>query len=192
MADDRPPGWTFNPSSWSGRLPVLGLALAGCAIAGYLALYQVGQLSRVREPCFGEGSRRILRESSIAHLLPVPDAALGALIYLFEAIADGVGGRARWRTLPGVVLVLALIAVGLAVGGLLLTICQWVLFEAYCTLCLASAACSVLAVGFVLAELLAALQYLKPQHEQGKPLWPLLWGHEIRPLGGSLAREHRR
>jgi hypothetical protein len=28
-----PPGWSYNPSSWSERLPLVGLALVGFAIA---------------------------------------------------------------------------------------------------------------------------------------------------------------
>ena len=32
---DRRPGWTYNPSSWPQRLPIIALALIGFAIAGY-------------------------------------------------------------------------------------------------------------------------------------------------------------
>ena len=75
MTDEgTPPGWGHNPSRWSHRLPVLLLALAGCGIATYLALYQVHVVAHVWEPFFGDGSRVILRESSIARLLPVLEA----------------------------------------------------------------------------------------------------------------------
>jgi hypothetical protein len=37
-----PPGWRANPSAWPQRLPIIGLALAGFAVAGYLTLFQVG------------------------------------------------------------------------------------------------------------------------------------------------------
>src|SRR3954454_11231365 len=144
MMDDRPPGWSYNPLAWSERLPVLALALAGCAIATYLALYQLDVVAHVWEPFFGSGSRRILKESSIAHLLPIPDALLGAVVYVLDAAADVLGGRTRWRPLPWAVLLLGLISAALGAGGGGLAICQPVLFGAYCTLCLASAACSIL------------------------------------------------
>ncbi|MBT1070345.1 hypothetical protein [Pelotalea chapellei] len=59
------------------RVPIVLLALAGFAIAGYLSLFQMNIISSIWEPLFGSGSRRILT-SSISHLLPIPDAALGA------------------------------------------------------------------------------------------------------------------
>lgn len=175
-APDVPLGWSYNPSAWSERLPVLALALTGFGIATYLGLYQLGAVPVVWEPFFGEGSHRILKESSIAHLLPVPDAVLGAVVYLLDATAGVVGSRVRWRTMPWIVLLLGMIAAGLAVGGVLLAIFQPVLFHAYCTLCLASAACSILMVGFVMAEVLAALQFLKREREQGRSAWQALWG----------------
>jgi len=95
----RPPGWSYNPSAWWERLPIVGLAFVGAGIATYLALYQWGILASVWEPFFGEGSRSILH-SRISRLLQVPDAALGAFGYLLDAVTGGVGGRARWRTMP--------------------------------------------------------------------------------------------
>ena len=67
-----PPGWSYNPSAWSERLPVLALALTGFGIATYLGLYQLGAVPGVWEPFFGDGSYRILKESSIAHLSAGP------------------------------------------------------------------------------------------------------------------------
>src|SRR5919205_1457619 len=91
-----PPGWSYNPSAWSDRLPIIGLALLGFGIALYLALYQLGVFAGVWEPFFGDGSRRILH-SSVSRLLPIPDAALGAMGYLLDAVTGAIGGRDRWR-----------------------------------------------------------------------------------------------
>jgi uncharacterized membrane protein len=191
-AYDRPPGWSYNPSGWAERWPVLALGLTGFGIATYLGLYQLGVVPVVWEPLCGEGSQRILKESSIAHLLPVPDAILGAVVYLLDATLGGIGGRARWRTMPWIVLLLGLIAGALAVGGVLLAIFQPVLFHAYCTLCLASAACSILMVGFVMAEVLAALQFLKQEREQGRSAWQALRGRQAwHDPGDILARPLR-
>jgi hypothetical protein len=190
-ASEIPPGWSYNPSGWRERSPVLALALTGFGIATYLGLYQLGVVQVVWEPFFGDGSRRVLKESSIAHLLPVPDAILGAAVYLLDAAVGAVGGGARWRTMPWIVLVLGLVAVGLTLSGVLLAIFQPVLFHAYCTLCLASAACSILMVGYVLAEVLATLQFLKLKRDQGNSAWQALWGrqtgHEANEIPGAAA-----
>ena len=54
------PGWDHNPSSWSHRRWVVGLALAGAGIASYLTLYQAGLMRQVWEPFFGDGSATVL------------------------------------------------------------------------------------------------------------------------------------
>ncbi len=107
----RPPGWDTNPSTWSQRLPIVALALLGFAIAAYLSLFQLGIISGVWEPFFGDGSRIILT-SSVSTILPIPDAALGAAGYLLDAVTGLIGGRERWKTMPWIVIVF-----GVAVGG---------------------------------------------------------------------------
>jgi hypothetical protein len=166
-----PPGWSHNPSAWSGRLLVPTLALAGCAIATYLGLYQLGLVHRVWEPFFGDGSHRILKGSAVAHLLPVPDALLGAAAYFLEALAGGIGGRNRWRTRPWVVLGQGCLAAGLGVVGIALVLCQAFWFHAWCTLCLASAGCSVAIAGAVLGEgeFLAALTAIRRRAARRSP-----------------------
>ncbi len=154
-----PPYWRHNPSAWYVRLPGMVLALTGFAIATYLGLYQLGIVAHVWEPFFGNGSRAILRDSWIAHLLPVPDALLGATCYLFEAVAEGIGGRQRWRSLPWAVFTTGAVAAALGLSAGVLVLCQAFLFRAYCTLCLASAACSVALLFFVIPEVWAAVEY---------------------------------
>lgn len=172
---DVPPGWTYNPSTWGQRLPIIGLALVGFAIATYLALYQWRVIPTVWEPFFGNGSRKILN-SRISHLLPIPDAALGALGYLADAVTGAIGGRGRWRSMPWIVILFGL-AVG-PLGGIsiLLVILQPVLLDAWCTLCLASAVISVLMIGPAMDEMLASLQYVRRQHDLGRSAWRVFWG----------------
>jgi Vitamin K epoxide reductase family len=150
----------------------VALAFAGFGIAMYLALYQWDMVASVWEPFFGEGSRVILT-SSVSHLLPVPDAALGAFGYLRDAVAGLIG-----------------LAVGpLGAVGILLVIFQPVLFDAWCTLCLASALISLLMIGPAMDEFLASLQYLKRQHVQERSLWRALWGLIDRPEALDRLRE---
>jgi vitamin K epoxide reductase family protein len=155
------PGSDAGPSAWNKRLPSVALALAGCAIATYLALFQLGVLAEVWEPFFGNGSRLILKESAIARWLPVPDAAVGALVYLAEAVAECIGGPRRFRTWPAAVFVPGALAAGLALAAIGLIGCQAFWFRAYCTLCLTSSACSLLIAGLTAPEVWAAWKHRK-------------------------------
>jgi hypothetical protein len=170
-----PAGWSYNPSGWSQRLPIVGLALIGFGIAAYLALYQWRVFAVVWEPFFGDGSRTILN-SSVSRILPIPDAALGALGYLADAITGIVGRRARWRSMPWIVIIFGLAVGPLGLVSVLLVILQPVMFEAWCTLCLASALVSVLMIGPAADEVLASLQYLKRERLQGRSLRRAFWG----------------
>ena len=170
-----PPGWGYNPSSWGQRLPIVGLAMVGFGVALYLALSQWRVFDTVWEPFFGEGSRRILN-SGVSRILPVPDAALGAFGYLVDAVTGVIGGRARWQRKPWVVIVFGLAVGPLGAVSILLVILQPVMFDAWCTLCLASAAVSVLMIGPAMDEFLASLQYVKREHASGRSVWRAFWG----------------
>jgi uncharacterized membrane protein len=160
-----PPGWRHNPSAWSMRVYVLVIALIAFGIAVYLALYQWGIVAGVWEPFFGNGSRRILKDSALAHFFPVPDAALGALAYLIDASLALVGGQNRWHTRPGTVLLQGSVTAALVIAAIVLVLCQGLVFRAYCTLCLASALCSLLMPPFALSEVWAAWQFrTRPVH----------------------------
>lgn len=158
-AESVPAGWHHDPSGWSSRLPALALALAGCGIATYLTLYQVGAIAQVWEPFFGNGSHYILRDSAVERYLRFPDAALGALAYLLEAVSECVGGRERWRRWPLAVYATGAIAAGLTLAALFLVACQLWWFRQFCTLCLASAACSLIIAALVAPEVWAALRF---------------------------------
>jgi uncharacterized membrane protein len=130
----------------------------------------------VWEPFFGAGNRHILRESSIAHALPIPDALLGAFLYLLEFVAESVAGPGRWRTAPWVVIGLGILAALMGLGGVFLAVAQPLLFGALCTLCLASATCSILIFFAVLGEVRAALGHLSRETAAGPTFWKALWG----------------
>jgi uncharacterized membrane protein len=174
-AEGIPPGWTYNPSIWRDRLPVLGLAILGFVIATYLSLYQLRIVPDVWEPFFGNGSKLILN-SYLSRYLPIPDAALGALGYLFEGLGALVGGRARWRTMPWVVLLLGLSVMVLGLSSLLLVVAQPVFFRAWCTLCLSSAIISFAIVAPAMDEVLATLQHLRRSKRLGHSFLRALWG----------------
>jgi uncharacterized membrane protein len=170
-----PPDWSANPSAWSQRLPIVALAVLGTAIATYLALYQVGWIDGVWEPFFGDGSRRVLT-SSISRVLPIPDAALGAIGYLTDAVTGVIGGRTRWRTLPWMVILFGLAVGPLGAVSVLLVILQPVWVGAWCTLCLASAVVSLAMIGPAMDEVLASLQHLARVRAAGGSPWRAFWG----------------
>lgn len=160
-----PPGRTSNPSRWSKRAPLAVLAAIGCLVALYLTLYQTGVIGSVWEPFFGDGSIKIL-DSSLARSLPVPDAGVGAFAYFCEVVLDLIGGESRWRTLPRVTIAFGLLAVGMALGSVGLVLLQAFYFNAFCTLCLVSAAISLVIVGPALGEPLASINWIRQQHTE--------------------------
>lgn len=174
---DFPPGWNYNPASWLQRLPIVGLAFVGFAIALYLALYQLDLLDTVWEPFFGRGSVRILN-SYISELLPVPDAALGAFSYVLDAAGGLIGGTRRWRSMPWIVILFGLAVGPLGFVSVMLVIFQPLLFDAWCTLCIASAVISITMIGPAMDEVLASLQYLTRVKHSGVSLWKAFWGYK--------------
>jgi hypothetical protein len=173
---DTPPEWDYNPSTWLQRAPIIALALLGFVIAAYLAVFQIGLVETVWEPFFGSGSRRILTSWVSELLHPIPDAGLGAFGYLLDAVAGAIGGRRRWQTMPWMVVIFGLAVGPLGVVSVLLVILQPVLFDTWCTLCLASGAISVLMIGPAMDEMLASLQHLRQVKRRGGSVWWAFWG----------------
>jgi hypothetical protein len=174
-----PEGWDQNPSSWPQRIPIIALALIGFAIASYLAAYQFGFVSWVWDPFFGEQTERIL-ESPVSRALPVPDAALGALGYVADAVAGAVGGRERWRTMPWIVVLFGLAVGPLGAISVLLVILQPVAYGSWCTLCLVTAAISIAMIPPAMDEVLASLQHLRRVHDRGGSVWDAFLGRTRR------------
>jgi uncharacterized membrane protein len=172
---EAPPGWVHNPSAWSHRLWVVGLALIGVGIALYLTLYQAGLIQQVWEPFSGDGSAIVLH-SWVSRTLPVPDATLGVLAYLVEAVLASLGGTVRWRTAPWIVFALGVAVCVFGMTSMLLVAAQPLLFHAWCTLCLTSAAISLALVGPTIDEVQASLHLLEQTEADGGSRWRAFWG----------------
>jgi uncharacterized membrane protein len=151
-----------NPSRLARRVPVAALALLGCGVSTYLALFQYRVINRVWDPLFGEGSRKCLT-SSLSRALPVSDAAIGAVAYAFEAVVELSGRNDRWNTQPRRVLLVGATATTLALTGAVLTVSQPALSGTFCTLCLSSAAISFLVAAGVSGEVRAAAKTIQRQ-----------------------------
>ena len=153
---------------------MVGVALLGFAISGYLAWYQWELLDHVWEPFFGNGSETVLH-SALSRLLPIPDAALGAFAYALDAMTGAIGDPQRWRSMPWMVVLFGLAVGPLGLVSVLLVIAQPVVVHAWCTLCLVSALISVILIGPAMDEVLASLQFLKRVHDKRLPVWRIFW-----------------
>lgn len=169
-----PQGWSYNPSSWSQRIPVIFLAWLGFFIARYMGAFQMEMIQSVWDPFFGDGTRDVLK-SDVSESFPVSDAALGAMSYILDVLFGYVGGIHRWRTMPWVVIVFAILIIPLGVVSITLIILQPLSVGSWCTLCLASAAISLIMIPFTIDEAMATIQMMIQQKKKGKSLWRILW-----------------
>ncbi len=177
-----PPGWTYNPSSWLQRTPIIALAFAGWFISRYLAAVQLGYVDVAWEPFFGEGTMRVLH-SEVSRAWPISDAGLGAAAYTFEALMGYMGGQTRWRTMPWMVTFFGILVVPLGITHIVLVILQPVIVGQWCTLCLAAAFLMLLMIPLTLDEVVAMGQFLAQSVREGKPFWWTFW------VGGTTERE---
>ncbi|WP_407351250.1 vitamin K epoxide reductase family protein [Luteimonas sp. R10] len=169
-----PPGWDYSPSDWIQRLPIIVLALVGLVISRYMAAYQLGHADGVWEPFFDvpgpkNGTEAIVT-SSVSEAWPVPDAGLGALVYVLEIITGLVGSRQRWRTMPWVVVAFGILIVPLGVVSITFIIIQPIVIGTWCTLCLIGAAAMLLQIPYSLDELVATGQFLYRRKRAGRSL----------------------
>lgn len=155
-----PPGWSYNPSSWAQRAPIALLVFLCWMLSRYLAAFELGYIHVAWDPFFHQGTMDVLT-SKVSHDFPVPDAGLGAFAYTLEFLSTCQGGKARWRTDPWLVLIFGLLVVPVGFTSVCLVILQPLIVGAWCTLCLTTAVCMLIAIPFALDEVMAALQYLK-------------------------------
>ncbi len=174
---DIPPQWSYSPSSWFQRLPIIVLAFVGFFISAYMAAYQLGHVSDIWEPFFagdiagdGKNGTAEIITSSVSEAWPVPDAGAGALVYLLEILVGVAGSTRRWRTMPWLVMLFGFLIVPMGVVSITFIIIQPLILNTWCTLCLIAACAMLLQIPFSLDELVATGQFLKRRHQQGQSL----------------------
>ncbi|WP_447954045.1 heavy metal-binding domain-containing protein [Sphingopyxis chilensis] len=185
---DIPPGWAYTPSSWLQRAPIAALAVFGFLIARYLGAYQLGHVGSVWEPFFaGSGEMKgamngteAIITSYVSKAWPIPDGALGAVVYMLELVMTWMGGKDRWRTMPWMVLALTFLIVPLGVVSIYFIIIQPILLGTWCTLCLAAALAMTIMIPYQLDEFVAMGQFLVWARRKGKPFWRTFW------MGGAM------
>lgn len=176
---DLPPGWSYNPSTWVQRTPIITLALVSFFLSRHLAAYQLGHIPSPWEPFFGSGTVQVL-DSEISRAWPVSDAGLGAISYLIEALSGCVGDQRRWRTMPWMVILFGILVVPLGVVSIVLVMLQPLSVGAWCTVCLATAVLMLIMIAPSVDEVIATCQFLQQSRRAGKPVWRTFW------QGGSL------
>lgn len=169
-----PDGWSYNPSSWPQRVPVIALGFGGFLIARYMTGYQLGYLPDAWDPFFGDGTRKVL-DSDISKMWPVSDAGLGAAMYLIEVLSSFMGDRRRWRTMPWMVAIFGLAVVPLGVASIVLIILQPLAVGAWCSLCLFTAFLMLLMIPLSLDEVVAMIQFLIRRKREGASVWRTFW-----------------
>jgi hypothetical protein len=180
---DVPRGWAYTPSSWLQRMPIAVLALIGFLIARVLGAYQLGHINAVWEPFFaGSGAMKGLMNgtetiitSDMSKAWPIPDGALGGIVYMVELAMIWMGGKTRWRTMPWMVLALAIEMLPLGLVSIYFVIIQPIVIGTWCTLCLIAALAMVVMIPYSLNEFVAMGQFMAEAHRKGKPFWRTFW-----------------
>lgn len=195
---DVPPGWSYNPSDWLQRAPIILLAFVGLYFSRYLGSYQLGHIDAAWDPFFagtvaGKNGTEDIVTSSVSEAFPVPDAALGAVVYLLEILVGLVGSRLRWRTMPWITLAFGIMIVPLGIVSIFFIVIQPIWIGTWCALCLLGAAAMLLQIPYSLDELVATCEFLLRRRREGAPVLRILFtGDTDRGERGPIENEFDR
>lgn len=176
---DAPPGWSYNPSIWPQRAPIIALALVGFFLSRHMTAFQLEHITSLRDLFFGSGTERVLT-SDVSRAFPIPDAGLGAVAYMVEFLMGFMGDKNRWRTMPWMVTFFGILVVPLGVVSITLVVLQPIAVGAWCTPCLLAAAAMLIMISLTLDEVVAMGEFLVLARREGQPIWHTFW------TGGAL------
>jgi len=185
---DLPAGWTYSPSTYLQRVPIIALGLFGLLLSRHMAAYQLGHIDAAWEPFFAgrgalNGTEDIIT-SDVSKAWPIADAGLGAVTYMFEILMGAMGDRRRWRTMPWMVAGFGFVVVPLGVTSIYFIIIQPIMIGTWCTLCLITALAMLIMIPYSLDELVAMGQYLVQNHRRGGAFWRTFFRGGAQPDGG--------
>lgn len=176
---DVPPGWSYNPSSWPQRAPIIALAALGFFLSRQMTAFQLGHVASLTDPLFGLGTQSVLT-SDVSRAFPIPDAGLGAFAYMIEFLMGFMGDKRRWRTMPWMVTFFGILVVPLGVVSITLIVLQPAAVGAWCTPCLVAAVAMLVMIPLTLDEVVAMIQFLVQARREGQSFWRTFW------LGGTI------
>jgi uncharacterized membrane protein len=178
-----PKGWSYNPSSWVQRFPIIVLGTIGWFAARLMSAYQLGYIDTIWDPFFVTGTEDVIT-SNVSKAFPVPDAGLGALAYSLEVLLALKGRTARWRTMPWLVVGFSFLVVPLGLVSIILVILQPLVVGAWCSLCLLAAFCMLWMCTLTLDEVVAVTQLLIQAYKEKHFLRTFIYG--TKPDGVTL------
>ena len=156
--------WSYNPAAWSQRVPIALLAAVGFLISTYLALYQWRLVDSAWDPVFGDGTMKVL-DSNVSHWMKgwmiIPDASLGAVAYLGDAVYGMAGSTRRWQYRPWMVLLFGFDVIPLGIVSVILVVAQGTVVGWWCFLCLVTAVISLILIYWAVDEVWSCLVYLR-------------------------------
>jgi uncharacterized membrane protein len=173
--DELPPGWEYNPSAWSERIPIIVLGIFAMLVAFYLSAWQFGWVDSVWDPLFGTGTEAVL-DSKLSHLFPIPDALLGALGYLIDWVFGIVGGTKRYKTMPWAVVVLGIGIIPFGMTSIFLALAMPTIVGAGCFLCALNAVIAVVMIPFAWDEIWLSLRAMRSMMRNGAGFWDAFTG----------------
>jgi nucleoside-diphosphate-sugar epimerase/uncharacterized membrane protein len=186
---DLPPGWSYCPSTYLQRLPIIALGLIGFLISRVLTAYQLGHIDGVWEPFFAgqhmKNGTEFIITSDVSKAWPIPDAGLGAVSYMFEVLMGVMGDSRRWRTMPWMVAMFGFVVVPLGAVSIYFIVIQPIVIGTYCTPCLIAALAMLIMIPFTLDELVAMGQYLAQAHRRGERLLRVFFQGGASPGSGK-------
>jgi uncharacterized membrane protein len=177
------PPWSYNPSAWSQRIPLCVLALVAFALSTWMALYQWRLIGTIWDPVFGSGATAGVLDSDVSHRMQrwfgMPDAALGAIAYLGDAVFGLAGSTERWRGRPWLVVLFGIDVIPLGGVSAVLVFVQAAVLGQWCFLCLMTAAISLVLVYWAYDEVWSSLLYLWRvwrRSRRARVAWKVFWG----------------
>ncbi|MGE0789423.1 MAG: SDR family oxidoreductase [Sandaracinaceae bacterium] len=169
--DEIPPDAASNPAAYSRRLPVALGALVMICIAAYLAMHRAGVVDTVWEPLFGTVPPAPSRG------LPLYDAWLVGAVYLLVIPAAVIGDRSRWRTMPWIAVLLALLVGPVGVASVALLVLPYLALGWAPTVCLLASLLCVLMVAPPTAEAVASLRHVwRARRDPPRSVARRFWG----------------
>ena len=182
-ARDAAPPWDYNPSAWSQRVPLCILATVAFFISTYMALYQWRLVGTVWDPVFGNEATRGVLDSDVSHRMMgwfgMPDAALGAVAYLGDAVFGLAGSTQRWRYRPWLVVLFGIDVIPLGGVSAVLVLVQTLVLGQWCFLCLVTAVISLVLVYWAYDEVWSSVVFLRRvwgRSRSVRTLWTVFWG----------------
>lgn len=177
-----PLGWSYNPSSWVQRMPIICLCLVCWFTARYMAAYQLGYLNEIWDPVFNNGTLKVIT-SAISNAFPISDAGLGAAAYTIETLMGCKGGSKRWYTMPWLVIMFGILVIPVGLISVILIMLQPIMIGYWCFWCLLTALCMLIMIALTVDEVMAVLQFLMQTTRDGRPFWKTFWkgGEDIHP-----------